>query len=128
MFLRTLHDGGAQVAAAALRHPAAAAQVATIELLDVEAGGGHELAGAALIFGMKHGQDLGQDGRCPYGPETGNGPQEGLLLADELLQLFVELGDLVNIGLELDRFIGLGLDTFDGFCQPPFVSPVARPA
>ena len=91
-----LHNGGAQIAAATLGYPAAADLLAAVELLDVEAGGGHELASAVLILGMKHRQDLGEDRGRPDRPEPWNGLQEGLLLTHEVPQLFVELRDLVD--------------------------------
>ena len=79
-----LHNGSAQVTAAALGHPAAADLLAAVELLDVEASSGDKLASAVLILGMKHRQDFGEDRGRPDRPESWNGLQEGLLLTPEV--------------------------------------------
>ena len=95
-----LHDGGAKVFVAALGHCAFAGGLTAVVKPHVDSGGGDELFGAVLEFGMEDRKDLGEDRRGPDFSDARDGLKEFLLLGEEFGETLIELRDLFDQEVE----------------------------
>ncbi len=98
--LSGLHDGCAQVTAAAFRHLAVPFGVPTFAQLHIDTGRGDQLAGPVLMLGLENGQDLSENCGRPHLAQTGNRLQQVASLDHQRLPTLLQLDDLLDEQVE----------------------------